>query len=83
MTEQALRRVDELTSDTRVKIGAVLTVALAILGGIMWLSAMHEKLAVAEHRIESLRINQQSDKDQLEKRLDRIEAKLDRVLERK
>lgn len=83
MTEQALQKIDEISSDTRVKIGAVLGVILVLLGGVMWLSAMHEKLAVAEHRIESLRINQQSDKDQLEKRLDRIESKLDRVLERK
>lgn len=83
MTEQALQKIDEISSDVRVRLGTACVVVLVLLGGIMWLNAMHEKLTVAEHRIESLRANQQADKDQLEKRLDRIESKLDRVLERK
>lgn len=73
----------EVGSNTMVRLGAVCTVGIAILGGVMWLNTLHEKVTLLEHKLTSAQDTQRSDKDALEKRLDRIEAKLDRALERK
>lgn len=74
---------NEIGSNTVVRLGVVAAVGMALLGGVMWAMNVHEHVSILEHRAGSIETAQKSDREAVEKRLDRIESKLDKALERK
>lgn len=73
----------EIGTNTKVRLGVACAVGLVLLGGIMWLTNLHEKLSVLESKVEAASTMQKNEKDATDKRLERIEEKLDQLLLRR
>lgn len=83
----------ELGSNTYVRLGVVASCASVLLGGILWLTNLHEKITVLENKVEATATIQKHEtgtaiqlarelKESTDRRFERLEDKLDRILEK-
>jgi enamine deaminase RidA (YjgF/YER057c/UK114 family) len=54
-----------------------------VMGGVFWLSSMYAKTNANAEAIVEIKDQTRQDREHLDRRLNRIEAKLDRVIERR
>ena len=64
-----------------ISVGHIITTLVLLIGGIQYLSNFDKRIAAAEQDIEFLQQQRIEDARRIEKRLDRIDEKLDRILQ--
>ncbi len=64
-----------------ISVGHIITTIILLIGGIQYLSDFDKRIAATEQDIEFLRQQRIEDARRIEKRLDSIDAKLDRILQ--
>lgn len=66
-----------------ISVGHIITTIILLIGGIQYLSDFDKRIAAAEQDIEFLQQQRVEDARRIEKRLDSIDEKLDRILQGK
>ena len=64
-----------------ISVGHIITTIILLIGGIQYLSNFDKRIAAAEQDIEFLQQQRIEDARRIEKRLDSIDEKLDRILQ--
>jgi len=64
-----------------ISVGHIITTLVLLIGGIQYLSNFDKRIAAAEQDIEFLQQQRIEDARRIEKRLDSIDEKLDRILQ--
>ena len=64
-----------------ISVGHIITTIVLLVGGIQYLSDFDKRIAPAEQDIEFLQQQRAEDARRIEKRLDSIDKKLDRILQ--
>ncbi len=68
--------------DKRLSIGHIVTTLTVLIGIMLYATDMDKRLSLQEQRLESLNAQYHSREQALNKRLDKIDEKLDRLIER-
>ena len=64
-----------------ISVGHILTTVALIVGAIMYFNDFDKRISASEQEIEFIKSQRIEDARRIEKRLDSIDAKLDRILE--
>lgn len=66
-----------------ISIGHILTTVTLIIGAVMYFNEFDKRISATEQEIEFLKAQRVEDARRIEKRLDSIDAKLDKLIELK
>lgn len=91
MDETTDRRGEHWTVDRRIPLALVAAIAIQTAGAVWWAASIDQRLASVEiatsasvtlaDRVTRVEVDFTSSKTEVSRRLDRIEAKIDRILE--